>query len=255
MKHNYLEEIDWPDAAEKEAQIHQITARATLQPRHFGSILRSLCSAAGLRGIFFGVWDCMLLALLLDGSIWAVVYEASKNSPQLPGLLVFLASPVFYALFHLLTVWKEKMTGMYQTLMVCRLSLHQMTVLRLLLSTGASALLLCGVHVPAGLYAEEIWPVLRLAGISFTALFFYAWMQLIFEWKCKHQIALGAAPALWCGMGAALLAFGDRTAYLWEEIPAALLVFSAVVCGGGYVRGLKKFYFEAGIAEETGYLL
>ena len=57
MKHNYLEEIDWPDAAEKEAQIHQITARATLQPRHFGSILRSLCSAAGLRGIFFGVWD------------------------------------------------------------------------------------------------------------------------------------------------------------------------------------------------------
>ncbi len=252
MKENCLEEIDWPDAAEKEAQIRQITAKAVLQPRHFTSALHSLCSAVGLRGICFGIWDCMLLALLLDGCLWAVVYEASKNSPQLPGLLVFLASPVFYALFHLLTVWKEKMTGMYQTLMVCRLSLHQMTVLRLLLSAGVSSLLLCGINVRAKLCMQGTWPVLQLAGISFTALFFYAWLQLMLEWRWKHWLAVGAAPVLWCGTGAVLLAVGDRLAYVWKGMPAVLPVLSAAVCGGLYAGMLKRFYFEADMAEEMG---
>ena len=247
MEKNCFGEIDWPDAEEREAQITQITARAILQPRHLGSALRSLFGAVGLRGICFGVWDCMLLALLLDGALWAVVYEASKNSPQLLGLLVFLASPVFYALLHLLTVWKEKTAGMYQTLMVCRLSLHQTTVLRLLLSAGVSALLLCGVNVWAELYVRKEPSALRLLALSFTALFFYAWMQLFVEWRWKHRMAFGAVPALWCCLGAVLLCGGRMDVDVWEKIPTAMLLLCAAVCAVLYIRLLKRYYFEAGV--------
>lgn len=248
MEKNCFGEIHWPDAGERELQITQITARAMLKPRHLGSALWSLFGAVGLRGVCFGVWDGMLLALLLDGALWAVVYEAAKNSPQLLGLLVFLASPVLYALLHLLTVWKEKTAGMYQTLMVCRLSLHQMTVLRLLLSAGASALLLCGVNVWADFCVWEEASALRLLVLSFTALFFYAWMQLLMEWKWRKRMAIGVVPVSWCCLGAVLLLAGDRIA-AWETPPTALLLLCMAVCAVLYARLLKKYYFEAGVLD------
>ena len=245
MENNDIIKIEYPDAEEKERQITRIVTQAVLKPQKLASALWSVWGTAGFRGICFGVGDCMLLALLLDGVLWAAVYEAARKSPQLFGLLVFLASPVLYAMLHLLTVWKEIMAGMYQTLMVCRLSLRQMTVLRLLLFGGVSVLLLGGIHLWTAMCGGQELSVLRMLSLSMSALFFYAWMQLLLEWKWKHRLSCGAAPFLWGICSIVLLTADGYDLRILEAVPTAALLVCAGVCAGMYFRLLKKYYYDS----------
>ena len=105
MRKDYFEEVEFPSLEQKEAGIARIVSQGTLRSQKFGAALWEIWKLAGIRGIFFGVWDCMLCALLADGLLWAAVYESAKQDARLLGLLVFLASPVLYALLHLLTAW------------------------------------------------------------------------------------------------------------------------------------------------------
>ncbi len=240
---NWQMQVDYPDEEEREMHIAQIVALGMCRPQRLSSALCSLWAAVGIRGIFFGVWDCMLLALLLDGLLWAAVYETAAFGTDMPWVLAFLASPVLYALLHLLTIWKEQMAGMYQTLMVCRLSLRQMTVLRLLFACGISVLLFSGFHVWAVCGAWEGMSVYRLLGLSVSALFFYAWMQLLLEWRWRHRISYLAAPAIWSCLGLVLLLGGWDLRSL-QGIPTATLFLCAGVCMGMYLAALKQYYFE-----------
>lgn len=230
-------------AYERERQIALILAHSSIKPQKLMAALYNLWSAAGMRGICFGVWDCMLLALFLDSVLWAAVYEAVRSSPQLLGTLVFLASPALYAMLHLLTVWKEEMAGMYETLMVCRMSLRQMTVLRLLLFGAASVVLLGGIKLWIfGCMGRELSAV-RLLCLSAAALFLYAWLHMLVEWKWRHRMAYAAAPALWTVCAACLLLSGEKGLLLLETVPNASLLLCAAVCAGMYGRALKKYYF------------
>ncbi len=231
-------------ADERERRIAYIVEHSVLKPQKLTSALLNLLGAAGIRGVCFGVWDCMLLALLLDGALWAAVYEAAKNSPQFLGMLFFLASPVLYAMLHLLTVWKERMAGMYEILMVCRMSLRQMTVLRLLLFGGASAVLLAGVKLWVFARAGYGVSVIRMLCLSMAALFLYAWIQTLVEWKFRHRMAYAAAPAVWGVLSVCLLFFGEKGLVLLEAVPNACLLLCAAVCAGMYARALKKYFFE-----------
>ncbi|MDE7312096.1 MAG: hypothetical protein K2N87_10855 [Eubacterium sp.] len=236
--------MDPLEPEERERQIAQIIGRSVLKPQKLGSALRNLWGALGVRGICFGVWDCMLLALLLDGALWAAVYEAAKHSPEILGLLVFLASPVLYAMLHLLTVWKEAMAGTYEALMVCRMSLRQVTVLRLLLFGGVSAVLLGGVNLWAFFYTGQEVSALRMLCLSMAALFFYAWMQMLLEWKWRHRMAYAAAPVLWGVCTILLLLSGEKGRLVLEAVPDAGFLLCAGVCAGMYGWVLKKYYFE-----------
>lgn len=231
-------------ADERERRIAYIVEHSVLKPQKLTSALFNLLGAAGIRGVCFGVWDCMLLALLLDGALWAAVYEAAKSSPQFLGMLVFLASPVLYAMLHLFTVWKERMAGMYETLMVCRMSLRQMTVLRLLLFSGASAVLLAGVKLWVFARAGHGLSIVRMLCMSMAALFLYAWIQTLVEWKFRHRMAYAAAPAVWAILSVCLLFIGGKGLILLEAVPDACLLFCAAFCAGMYARALKKYFFE-----------
>ncbi len=242
MEKNYLMKVDVPDTEEKEERIAQIIAQSVREPQRLGSALWSLWSAVGFRGICFGVWDCMLLAFLLDGILWAAVYQTAGKNPHLLSLLLFLMSPVLYAMLHLLTVWKERMAGMYQTLMVCKMSLRQMTVLRLILFGGISVIFLSSIHVWAAGAGENL-SVLRMLSLSVSALFFYAWIQLLLEWKWQNRYAYGAAPAMWGGCGFVLLSGGWELQIL-DRIPTAALLLCAVFCASIYFASLKQYYFE-----------
>lgn len=241
---------DFLDAAEKERQIAQIIEHSVLKPQKLGASLRNLWGALGIRGICFGVWDCMLLALVLDGVLWAAVYETAKHSTQFLGLLVFLASPVLYAMLHLLTVWKEMMAGMYGTLMVCRMSLRQVTVMRLLLFGGGSVVLLGGVNLWLLLNTGREQSVLRLLCLSMASLFFYAWMQMLLEWKWRNRMSYAAAPVLWSICAILLLVSGEKGQIVLEAVPNVGFLLCAGLCAGMYGRVLKKYYF--GPCEATG---
>lgn len=238
------EEIEFPSEEQKEKSIAQIVSRGVARPRKLSATLWDVWSTAGIWGICFGIWDCMLAALLTDGLIWAAVYEAAKQNPQILGMLVFLASPVLYALLHLLTVWKEIMAGTYQTLMVCRLSLRQITVFRMILFGGISVMLSGIMNLWLGSGADSRITVFRLLSLSMLALFFYAGIQAVLEWKWKSRMACWAAPVLWSGVCLMLPVLANYQLKVLEEIPSAAFLVCAGACAGVYVRALRAYLFE-----------
>lgn len=241
-KINY-ENIDFPNAQEKEQSIAWILSHGTASPQKLSIVLWRVWDTAGLHGIFFGVWDCMMLALLLDGFLWAAVYMAARQDAALLYLLVFLASPLLYAMLHLLTVWKETMTGMYQILSVCRLSMHQLTALRLLFFAGVSAVLSGAANLGFWACFLEMSSATRLISLSTAALFFYAWMQMLLEWKWNRLAAYAAPPALWGCFSILLLLIGERGQQILAQVPTAALFTCAVIFAALYLVMLRKYSF------------
>ena len=87
--------------------------------------------------LFFGVEDCLFLAMLFAGLCLAPAALAAVQNTLLPALL-FLVSPALYLALHLLTTWKESMSGMLEWKRTCRVPLQKVTALRMFVFGGAS---------------------------------------------------------------------------------------------------------------------
>ena len=237
------EKILFPKEREREQSIQRIVAEGTPMPH---SLYAALCQAwgcVGVRGLICGVEECVLLAVLGAGMIWAAFLGVSDGVFRDVYLPVFLVSPVFYAALYLLSFWKEQMAGTYEQLMVCRLSLRQMTVLRVLFFGGVSLLASGGLSVGIWLRSGGTYPPLRILGLSSTALFLFAWMSLALEWRFHTPYAHLFAPLIW-GAGSIGLLVWDDARVLFPKIPTVVFLLAAVLFAQLYLKELKKYYFK-----------
>lgn len=237
-------QIEYPSLQEKEQSIAYIVAQGVPKPQKLGTACKRILEAVGLQGLFFGVWDCILLAFFIDGVLWAAVYGIARRDAGWLYLLAFLASPVLYGLLHLLTVWKVVMAGTYQILAVCRLSLRQMTALRLLLFGGAAAVSSGLLNFGIGMCLGGVQSAIRAVCLSVSALFFYAWIQLFAESRRESLLAYAAAPTVWCAASSLLLMAGAYGQQILERIPMAALLVCAGCCVVLYLGTLREYCFQ-----------
>lgn len=235
--------IPYPTQQEKEESIRRIVSDGTPAPQSLTASLPALYRTLGLRGLFFGVGDCLFLGVLLTALVWCGVFWDCIQREAVPVVLVFFLSPVLYAMLHLLTVWKERMTGTYEQLMVCRCTLRQLTCLRMLVFGGVSVALT--VFITTGLkllYGGEV-SFVRLLGISASGLFLFAAAQLWVEEGFTGLLVYVLVPVLW-GVGAvACLLLGEKCLRLIEAIPTAVFWTIAILSALAYGKGLSHYYF------------
>ena len=237
------EKILFPGMEEREKSIERIVTEGTPVPRSLYTAYLQAWRCVGVRGLFCGVEDAVLLALLGTGMLWTGIFCVSGKATGNLYLPVFLVSPVFYAALHLLTFWKEQMAGTYEQLMVCRLSLRQMTVLRMLFFGGASLLATGGLSIGVWLRFGETYPPCRIFGLSSAALFLFAWLSLVIEWRFYTPLAHLFAPLVWVGGGIVLLLW-DAARDLLPKVPTAVFLLTAVLFARLYTGELKKYYFK-----------
>lgn len=204
--------------------------------------LLALLQGVGLRGLLFGVEDCAFLALLLAGAVWALLLVPTLQTGWvLCGVTVFLASPLLYAALHLLTLWKEVLAGVYEQKMVCRYTLRQMTALRMLAFGVASCLLFVPLGAALAAAGGAQAPLPRVLGLAFAGLFFYAAAELALSERLPVPWGWAAAPAVWCVLGGALGAAGERAAGLLAAIPTAAFWLAAALCAAVYFHLLYRY--------------
>lgn len=237
------EKILFPGMEEREKSIEMIVTKGTQAPRSLYTALLKAWNCVGVRGLFCGVEDGVLLALFGAGMLWAGIFCTSEKATGNLYLPVFLVSPVFYAALHLLTFWKEQMAGTYEQLMVCRLSLRQMTVLRMLFFGGVSLIAAGCLSIGVWFRFGETYPPYRMFGLSSAALFLFAWLSLVIEWRFHTPLAHLFAPLVWVGGGIALLLW-DAARDLFPKIPTAVFLLAAVLFARLYAGELKKYYFK-----------
>ena len=239
-----LENIPFPTKEEKEKSIAFIVAEGVRQPSCFCTAVLLLWRDIGLQRLFFGIGDCVFLAFLGVILVWTGIFVSAKQNLNLLYLLIFLLSPFLYAVLHLLTVWKDIMVGMYEQLMTLRISLRQMTTLRMLVFGGISVLLCAGISIISWLLFSDTASFLRMLSLSFASLFLFAWMELLVEWKWRAPLSYFIVPVGWIGIGILLLGLGEYVQKILLVIPVIVFFIAGFLFAGCYFYILKKYYFD-----------
>ena len=174
-----------------------------------------------LSTLCFGIEDCFFLAVLIS---CLCIIPASIMARFLPVTsLLFLLSPLLYALLHLLTWWKESMSGTLDWKRTCRLSFRTLTAMRMLYFGGVSVLFCVPqcwlLWISTGRKIFLPW----MMSVAVTSVFLYGALSLRFQ-RMKWRYSLFAPPLLWAGIGAVLFIRENLSALLLQ-VPTLVFVF------------------------------
>ena len=114
----------------------------------------------------------------------------------------------------------------------------------LLLYAGASMLLSAAVSLYLGCFSGETYSAPRLVSLSFTSLFFYAWIQMLMEWTWMNRLSFAAAPALWTAVSLTLLTARTYRPQILDGIPTAVFLVCAGVFALLYLKMIRTYSFE-----------
>ena len=209
-------QIPMPTKAERAASIQKILDKS-LTPAQPG--WRSL----PLSALVFGAEDCLFLAVLLSLLPLSFAFIPPENLAELLTLLLFLSSPLLYAAAHMLTMWKESLSGTLEWKRTCRLPLQTLVALRMLLFGGAALLLCVPVDLLLWQASGRAFSLVRAMAVSFSSLFLYAALSL----ACRRLWWGPAVPAaVWSTLGIFLLRWEPEIGLL-PEIPTAIFLLLA----------------------------
>ena len=223
--------------AERERAIARILDAGALPRRSLLAELRTVYAALDLRMLFFGVGECLFLALVAAVLLFipmaaAVPYENMAS-------LLFLFSPVLYALLTLFTAWKEQSCGVLDWRQTCRVSLRETAALRMLVFGGISVLTL----VPANAVLWALSPVQVsfgwMLGVSLSSLFLYGALSLMFQ-QLRRRAGWLMAPVVWTLAGLILLSVPQAGAALLQ-VPAVVFFLLAGGWLAVYLLELRRF--------------
>lgn len=238
------DKIPFPTEEEKNKSIAFIIEQGFHHPCHLREAIPILWREVGIQGLFFGVGDCVFLSFLSAMLLWIGIFASARQDLTTFYLFDFLLSPFLYAVLHLLTVWKDIMVGTYEQFMTFRISLRQMTILRMFVFGGISVMLSVGISWISWLLFIRTASLLRILSLSFAALFLFAWMELLIEWKWRAPISYFIVPIIWIGLGIFLLSFGKYVQKILLAIPVVVFFALALAFAICYFFTLEKYYFD-----------
>lgn len=237
------ERTPYPTQEERERSIAYIVAAGMPQPRRLMTELPNLFHTVGLRGLFFGVWDCAFLALLASVVIWLGYLAVAGQERVVISLTLFVTAPIFWAALHWLSLWKERTGGTYELLMTMRCTIRQLTVLRMLVFGAVAVVLSVAVSAVVRMLIVGSPSMIRLCSLSFASLFLYAALCLLVEWRFPPRWGHLIAPALWIVLGVSLLSLGARAAAFFDAVPLAAVTLVAAGSFVVYIQLLRQIYF------------
>lgn len=223
------------EAGEKEAAIAAIVAEGLDNKQAYS--WRCHQQVVPVKVLFFGVEDCIFLALLLAGLLFGLLMSLTTTYQLNLVPVVFFLSPLLYAALQGLTTWKEGMSGLAGWKQTCRISLQMLTALRMLYF-GAGAVM---ASVPlngclwylSGQWLSWWW----MMGLSFASLFFYAALSLV----CERHLWL--PPLGWLLLSLAA-GYSDGIQAFLLTIPAwaffILALAGSIFC---WQRWRKRFFY------------
>lgn len=98
------------------------------------SFIKNMTINLGLKNIFYGVYDVMLIALLLTGTIYSVFLFSVNNLPDAEEriyLFSFTFAPFMFALLFFLNYAKEKSSDTFIIKMTCKYSFFHLLAYRM----------------------------------------------------------------------------------------------------------------------------
>lgn len=230
--------IPMPTEEEKEQAIaHILEVGLPVRP-NLRSVLRQTAQFVNLKMLFFGVEDCLFLAVLLLFVGLMPTAVASVQQGALPTAL-FLLSPAMYACLHLLTAWKENQFGTLEWKQTCKVSFRGLITLRMLVFGGMSVIVCVSTNVLLWVLAHGAFSLPWMLALSFSSLFLYGALSMACL-RLHGLVSLLAAPIAWIALGLVLLLW-ERAAGWLAAVPTIEFSLMATVGLAMYVMELRRF--------------
>ncbi|MDR1495974.1 MAG: hypothetical protein LBS67_03530 [Clostridiales Family XIII bacterium] len=200
--------------------------------RHF----RGACRALGVRTVFAGVADCLVLAAAVSVCFYGLWLVVVINNPEISLATIFVIAPVFFMMLHLFTLWKERLCGTLDLLLSCKYTPVWLTALRMLRSGFATiavnAALALAASVHPGISAIAPLDVLRVIAYSSLSVCVYAALLLAVLIHAKGTRGYTLLPVLWLGaLPVLILRRGAEIDDLMRESPAGVAPLITVCIG------------------------
>lgn len=225
--------IPMPTEAEKKESISYIKKEGLERKDNLFTAVVRVYREIGMRNIFFGVADCIYIALVI--ALAAFGFAFSLNSDELR-CAVSLVSPLFFIAAQYLTVWKDSMTGTYEVKAACKYKPSHITAFRMLFFSTVSIAL----DVPASYVAAKLTGngFLGILLISFFALFVYSLAMVLIMICIKNRAAEYILPGLWVSLHIIPFFKGSEWLATVNVLESGAGVALCVVCALLYVAAL-----------------
>lgn len=228
--------IPYPSETERTESIAYIVENGVRRRAGFSDIWKA-ADAITVKNLFFGVEDCLFIAVMLSilcGVFTAVA--AAEHTPVLP--LLFLFSPALYAALCFLTAWKDAMSKTLEWKQTCRMSFRAMTALRMLCFGGAAAFVCVLQCLLLWRAADKLYSFTWMMGAAFSSLFLYASLSLALQSLLRRSTA--AVPVVWIGVGIVLLS-GEKANVFLLKIPAFVFFLIAAAAAAVMLYQIKRY--------------
>lgn len=193
--------------AEKDKAIAEILDKGLTSPIYRLKKIWKFFSFCNPKWIFFDMGDCIFLGLLIAFTGWIILLQADE---KFICCVLFGISPFVYIASYLLVSWKEYRQQMYEMKMACLYSLYQVTALRMLYFSILNLTLNSAVLVMIREFHIVKMDFWRMLGISFSSIFIYGILILIFKFKGKRLLSYVTPPFFWIALNAVIYALWNR---------------------------------------------
>ena len=178
----------------KDLAIQQIIEKGIVSPHDRLKKLTTAFRFCIPKYLFFDMGDCIFIGLLAAFIGWVVLWRVNDNFLCCS---LLAASPFAYMAVYLLTTWKEYQQQMYEIKMVCFFDLYQVTALRMLYFSSLNLVLNFIILFSERSFFHSDILFWRLLGISFSAIFLYGLLLILFQLKGQGRKSFILPPLLW----------------------------------------------------------
>ena len=218
----------WGKIEKREQAAELLNAVKAEKKTGFFEFLRDMFLGLGLKNVFYGVYDAVLVLLALSAAmIVSLSIQPRENFAEIGGELygyVFACSPVAYFVFFLISYFKEKLENSFAVKMTCRYTVLHLSAFRMF---AAGVVCLVVNAVAAAIMADKMnVGMLNIAAVSFSSLFLFALITIASLLKLGSKGV--AVPAGLIAISIVLCAFTEYSMFLRNIPTAAYLILGAL---------------------------
>lgn len=247
--------IELPNELERQQSVEFILNQVDIKPHTFSQFIRNFLRETNVKVIFGELKEVLivifttLICLLILG-IQATHYQITKAN-LVVGVLnenmmffTFLLSPVVYALFHYLSLWKEYQLKTFELKMTYRISLKELLIVRLLLFSVVALIISVTSSCLFWLVLERNISLIRLISISSTSLFLFAAIQLVLDQKISFKKSYIISPIFWLIVGIVLFQLQDFVSGILMWLPDFIVVVISLLAIASYLYLLRQEFLK-----------
>lgn len=251
--------VPLPCGERRAASIAAILDKGVVKRPGLAEVLTFTVRMLRVRNLFFGVWDCVVLGLVVTAGLWATVIVNAASAWNAPAqeagagtsvsamqqafvyISVFLLSPFMYGLLHALIAWKENLAHTRELQRACRWSFRRLTAVRMLVLGAICVVMSSASAVIVAQATHNGLPMLTILGVSFSSLFIYALLQIAVDVWWPWGFSGAVLPLLWVALCGLMLTQGAHVGIWLGRLPPALALLIAVAVAAGYLAAIRRY--------------